>query len=466
MGDKIHIIGGGTFSHVRNHMAIAAPAFGATARNLYGQIFKAIESQYHVERLRSGGEDTMEMERAGREYAANRVTLHLTKMAAPKQSKLVTNDDVAALLEELKADPDTRVIIMNAALCDYHGSILVLDGHDLRDADRTPSGSHVERLKTSEGSQLMRLHPAAKLIGEIRKTRKDIFVVGFKTTTGETSDSQYKIALNSLKAGSLNLVLANDTVTRNNMIVTPEEARYHETTDRDTVLNALVKITLARSTNTFTRSTVVPGEPVPWNSPLVPENLRKVVDYCIEKGAYKPFRGATVGHFAFRNGGGIITSKRKSNFNDLRNIGMVRVEYEGDDRVIAHGAKPSVGGQSQRIIFAEHDDVDCIVHFHCPTKPDSDIDRGGIIAPQWQNECGSHQCGKNTSDHLSGILFGDEDLDYDVEEIMDKHSLRVVMLENHGPNICFSTKTDPDVVIGFIEKNFDLSQKTGGLIAA
>ena len=31
---QIYIFGGGTFSHVRNHMALAAPAFGETAKRL------------------------------------------------------------------------------------------------------------------------------------------------------------------------------------------------------------------------------------------------------------------------------------------------------------------------------------------------------------------------------------------------------------------------------------------------
>ena len=71
---KIHIIGGGTFSHVRNHMALAAPAFGGTARALY-PLLASTDRQ---------------------------VQLHLTKMA-DHTSKLVTNDDVASLLEKLKA---------------------------------------------------------------------------------------------------------------------------------------------------------------------------------------------------------------------------------------------------------------------------------------------------------------------------------------------------------------------------
>lgn len=447
----IHIIGGGTFSHVRNHLALAAPAFGTTAKDLHKII---------SQKLMVGNHDPLS------EYD---VELHLTKMA-DSNSKIVTNEDVADLLEKLKADRSTRAIILNAALCDYDGAILEgnWQGNTFHEKGTTKSGSHATRLKTSEGFQTLQLLPASKLIGEIRKDRKDIFVVGFKTTTDETSDEQYRIGLNMLKRDSLNLVFANDTVTRNNMIITPEEARYSETTDRFSSLVQLANILLSRIQNTFTRSTVVDGEPVPWDSPLVPENLRKVVDYCIEKGAYKPFRGATVGHFAFRvDDKSIVTSKRKSNFNDLREIGMVKVEYGEGDNVIAYGAKPSVGGQSQRIIFKEHEEVDCIIHFHCPMKEDAELGRNYIpVTPQWPNECGSHQCGQNTSNHLESILYeSDDGKEFDDNVVFLNRSFRVAMLENHGPNIAFSRHTDPDILIDFIEKNFDLTAKTGGLVA-
>lgn len=38
------------------------------------------------------------------------------------------------------------------------------------------------------------------------------------------------------------------------------------------------------------------------------------------------------------------------------------------------------------------------------------------------------------------------------------------MLDQHGPNVVFNSSTDPRKVIDFIERNFDLSAKTGGYI--
>ena len=67
------------------------------------------------------------------------------------------------------------------------------------------------------------------------------------------------------------------------------------------------------------------------------------------------------------------------------------------------------------------------------------------VISQREYECGSHECGKNTSTGLK--QFG---------------NLSCVMLDNHGPNIVFHHSIDPQEVIDFIRNNFDLSQKTGG----
>jgi hypothetical protein len=202
---------------------------------------------------------------------------------------------------------------------------------------------------------------------------------------------------------------------------------------------------VARQKNgVFTRSLVVPGEAVPWSSPLVPPALRRVVDHCVARGAYKPFLGATVGHFAVRLGEGrFLTSRRKTDFNRLSEVGLVLVEARGDDEVVAHGFKPSVGGQSQRIVFRDHPGLDCIVHFHCPLRPGARVP----VAEQRPFECGSHACGRNTSEHLADVGGG----------------IRAVMLDRHGPNVVFSRHVDAARVIAFIESSFDLTGRTDGV---
>jgi hypothetical protein len=413
---KVVIIGGGTVFHVRPHLALSAPAYGNTAKWL-----------------------EMLLRRLGWQ-----TELALTKMAGG--DSLETNADIQRYIQDkVLPDPNVKAVVMSAALCDYNG--FVCYPFDVSaPVPVTDSGKNQPRLKTSEGRQMLWMEPADKVINQIRKTRKDIFLVGFKTTAGATSQEMFHAGLGLLKKNSCNLVFANDVQNYEQMIITPEQAVYGDNTRRDSALDKLAEMITARANLTFTRSTVVDGERVAWGSDLVPPALRKVVDHMIAKGAYKPFLGSTVGHFAVKVGDGqFLTSIRKSNFNDLSNTGLVRVETQGVDQVVAYGARPSVGGQSQRLVFGQHPDVDCIAHAHVALSP---IAKDDIpIRPQWKFECGSHECGQNTSSGLKDFGGG----------------IKAVMLDQHGPNIVFSRNADPDQVIRFIEANWDLDRQTSPL---
>jgi len=430
MTKNIHIIGGGTIFHIRNHLALSAPAYGKTAKTLYEKFI----SEYDVTSSLRGYQ--FFKERWDLKDENNKYYCHLTKMADPLSS-LETNQDVEDLVDKLIADPETKVIVFNPALVDYEAHVIA----EYKTEVFTKSGKYETRLKTSEGCQKILLSPQKKILSKIRKERKDIFLVAFKTTCGATEDEQFLTGLNLLKSNSCNLVLANDTKTRLNMIITPEQARYEVTKDRNKVLETLVKMTVNRSQLTFTRSTIIPGESIKWSSDAIPDSLRKVVNHCIEKGAYKPFNGSTAGHFAVKvDDNRFLTSKRKVDFNKLSEVGLVEVVSKDKDSVIAYGSKPSVGGMSQRIIFKEHPGYDCIAHFHC--KP-----RDGVkisTKPQQMLECGSHQCGQNTSNGLE----------------LYENGIKAVYLDNHGPNIVFKKDIDPQLVIDFIDKNFDLSEST------
>lgn len=417
---KIVIIGGGTISHVRSHLALCAYAKGTTARKL-------------AEMCQDEFGDKMDID------------LQLTEMALdhhPEGRRLVTNEDVQALIDELVYDDVTKIVFMTAALCDFNGSLV-------EHGEATPSGKHEPRVASRDGNQLLTITPANKVVKSIRKTRKDIFLVAFKQTCGLTEDEQYIKGLHLCKEASCNLVFANDVKTKVCMVITPEEARYHVTANRTEALRGLVKMTQLRSHLSFTRSIVVSGDPVAWSDERVPATLRSVVDYCVSQGAYKPFRGVTTGHFACKlDENTFLTSKRRTNFNDIETNGLVLVKTDGPDSVTAYGAKPSVGGQSQRIVFEEHAGLDCIVHFHCPIKPDSEVPQ----VSQYEFECGSHECGQNTSNGLRKFT-------------VDGHDLYAVYLQEHGPNIVFNRGVDPEVVCRFIDDNFDLSQKTGGFVS-
>lgn len=421
---KIYVVGGGSISHVRNHLALAAPAYGGTARRI--------------------------AELAGIFWGGLDVDLRLTRMADP-QSPVETVEDLEKLANEIVEDFNTKIVFWTPAVVDFRGSIEEGDGYT---DPQTPSGKYSQRLSSKYG-YTMNLGPNRKIVSKFRKDavagmspRKDIFAIACKTTTGATPQEQYDAGLRLLKENSLNLVLANDTVTRNNMIITPEEASYCETTDRETVIRELMEMAYYRSQLTFTKSTVIDGNPVAWDDPQIPDSLRTVVNHCIEAGAYKPFLGVTAGHFACKIADNVfLTSRRKTNFNNLSTTGLVQIVTDGPDKVVAMGAKPSVGGQSQRIVFAEHPEKDCIVHFHCPPKRDVNP---FLTVSQREYECGSHECGKNTSQGLTSM--------------MNYPDIDCVMLDKHGPNIVFHHSIDPERVIDFIDTHFDLTAKTGGYV--
>lgn len=425
----IHVIGGGTVYHVRPHLALSAVAYGKTARDI------AVLCE------NNSSDDESERD----------VHLHLTKMANGGRGGLETNQDISLLLDSLIEDPTTKVIFMSAALCDYEGSILqhgdmhVVRGMNVLPFEKTSSGKNQPRLQTSEGEKSMALIPAEKLIGKIRKKRKDIFLIGFKTTAGASEDEQYLAGLTLLKTTSCNLVLANDVHTRLNLIVAPELARYGVTKDRDAALRELVEMANVRSRLSFTPTSLVEGDLIPWDSERVPTPLRKVVDWCADHGAYKPFRDVTVGHFAFlAEKNVIISSRRRRNYNRRGDRDLVRVVFE-EDKMLAHGAKPSAGTRSQYAVLSHFPEFDCIVHFHCPMRDGSKV----TVRSQKELECGSHECGENTWKGMS--QFG---------------NLAAVMLDKHGPNIIFSSKGDPEEVIKFISENFDLSIRSDGLRAS
>lgn len=190
--------------HVRNHMALCAPAYGATARKLVSMLNYTLTEH----RL------------------AFSVDLMLTKMA-DSTSRLETNDDVEDALLGVLADTNTAGIIFNVALCDFAGHI-----------GNVPSGKYADRLQTREVTQdglPLTLHPTKKLLGLIAAQRPDIVSVGFKTTAGESVQAQVAKSNRMSRESSISWMLANDTVTRNNVVLSG--SRQRECTIADAFYN-------------------------------------------------------------------------------------------------------------------------------------------------------------------------------------------------------------------------------------
>ena len=406
MKRRIVILGGGTFQAVRNHLALAAPAFGSTARNLFKKL------------------DYLTFSRA---------SLHLTKMAF-SDSNLVTNEDVEQFIDTLLEDKTVGTIILNVAFCDFKAKPI----------DGIECDFHAERLETSKGDITLELTPTEKVIKKIRIKRPDIFLVGFKTTTNKTSEEQFLIGLKMMKSVKCNLVLANDTVTRNNMIITAEETIYGETTDREAALTELANITHMRCDLTYNPSEFILSESVDMS--MAPESFQRCIQFLIDNGGFieNNSNGFTPGHFCYKSGlNSFFSSQRKANHNLVFTEGMslvqVKLDIKRDEAFRVYGKrKASVGARSQWLILKENPEFDCIIHTHNPLKEGSNIP----VTPQKPFQCGSLECGINTVTHMGN--FG---------------NIKAVYLDKHGANILFKSTDDVSNIIEFIKQHIQLGIK-------
>ena len=175
---KCVVIGGGTFSKVACHLALATPAFGNTARQL----------KTYIDALESPCVDAH---------------LTLTKMA-DSDSNLITNEDVGDYIDKLLTDQSVKVVIMNVALCDFS----------------MENPSEESRLSSLNNYKVELKSVSNKVINDIKRSRPDIFVVGFKTTHGDTPTEQCSKAFNLISKSGADLVLANDVKSYNNILIT------------------------------------------------------------------------------------------------------------------------------------------------------------------------------------------------------------------------------------------------------
>lgn len=229
---RIHIIGGGTFNHVRTHLSLAAPAFGQLARqlavglagrDLYEQ---DIEIHLHLTRMAFNGPgEVVYSDGQGVEYCIERGT------------RPSTNADVMALVDALCTDPDTAMIFLTAAICDFDGQI-----------GDVPSSKTAPRLMSREGPFTMGLTAAEKILTRVRASgRDDIFLVSCKTTDGVDDSEMVRRGLASLQGAGCDLVLVNDVKHRRNCIVNADGAVTCWTYDRPTVVKGLIDTALSRA---------------------------------------------------------------------------------------------------------------------------------------------------------------------------------------------------------------------------
>lgn len=400
---------------MRPHLSLSSVAYGRTARRLKDLCAPV------------WGEDN--------------VHLHLTRMANSGTGDLETNEDVRRLLVRIVADPDVKVLFLPVSLVDFTAKVLA------KGSVPTDSGKLEPMLRSGDGRHIASLDPSEKIIPGVRHYRKDLYLIGFRTTAGASEDEQFVAGYRFLRSASCNLVMTNDMHTRINMIVAPEQVRYHTSLDKDEVLERLTTMVSSRSRLTFTRTTTPVGPDVPWASEVVPEALRAVLEHCVSRGAYKAVLDTTPGYVSVREGDrSILTTARWADVRKIDEEGLTRCEFGEDRAVTAYGRKPSFEIQDQISVFRDHEGVDCVIHFHCPLRPDRPDSIP--VREQWPFECGSHESGANVSSGMK--RFGES---------------TAVMLRGHGPTVAFSKDADPGKVVSFIERNFDLLGRTDGIKA-
>ena len=92
---------------------------------------------------------------------------------------------------ELKKKFD--IVIMAAAIADY-----------------VPTVQSKKKIKSSKSTMNIRLKKAPKIIDEIKKYQKNIFLVGFKAETNLTKSQLIKSAEKKLRESSADMIIAND----------------------------------------------------------------------------------------------------------------------------------------------------------------------------------------------------------------------------------------------------------------
>lgn len=117
----------------------------------------------------------------------------------PKGAKVIPVKTVremfAAVKKEMKKKFD--VVILAAAASDY-----------------VPTKSNKSKIKSTSKQMIVKLQRAPKIIDQIKKIQKDVFLVGFKAETNLTKINLIKIARKKLQETKADMIIANDIGTK------------------------------------------------------------------------------------------------------------------------------------------------------------------------------------------------------------------------------------------------------------
>lgn len=387
---QVYVVAGGTHSQNSNTNHICEIAF---ADEKIGETLHSLLTQRFAEN-------------------ANCEKVHTKQFSKHKKGfETCTNHELQNAFSHY-VGPD-RIVVIAASLCSPDSS--------------TPKEKGIETRPYAE-----------EAIAHIKGSSRETFVVAYKQTQCTSTEHQYKIALTFLRKTKINLVLCFDSQLQVWMVVAPEEATYHVTTDRMECFKGLVDMIWHRCQNTYVRTNVIVGDMIQLEkSSTISVEFKQIMNHCMANHVFKLCNGITVGHFAYKlNDEKFYSSIRK--YDHRERVVMTEVRAS-EDKIICVGGKPSAGVQVQRMIFKEHPELNCVLHFHCPLLPSVSLP----TTSQREFDCGSLECAKNT-----------------LQAMRKAEHIWVAYSENHGPTLAFNHSHYREVM-KFMDRHFCFDSKTG-----
>jgi len=113
----------------------------------------------------------------------------------PKGAKVIPVKTVMEMFTAVKKEMKKKfdVVILAAAASDY-----------------VPTKSNKSKIKSTSKQMIVKLQRAPKIIDQIKKIQKDVFLVGFKAETNLTKINLIKIARKKLQETKADMIIAND----------------------------------------------------------------------------------------------------------------------------------------------------------------------------------------------------------------------------------------------------------------
>ena len=117
----------------------------------------------------------------------------------PKGAKVIPIKTVTEMFTAVKKEMKKKfdVVILAAAASDY-----------------VPTKSNKSKIKSTSKQMIVKLQRAPKIIDQIKKIQKDVFLVGFKAETNLTKINLIKIARKKLQETKADMIIANDIGTK------------------------------------------------------------------------------------------------------------------------------------------------------------------------------------------------------------------------------------------------------------